>query len=183
MAKPTAELVEDHLIVWNPEEGEQLYRLGYYGKPLGVSKPHPGDFVNPVVLDLIEGLYLLEGKAIRVHGQDGKSVSKRMLLARARSVYQHFDYDYLVYRNLRERGKVVLPGIKFGCEFAVYDQGPGIDHAPYLISVRTGEECVTSADIVRAGRLATTVRKRFIVAVPDVKASLVQYLMFDWFRA
>ena len=183
MPKPTAELVEDHLIVWNPKEGEELYRLGYYGKPLGVSKPHVGDFVNPVVLDLIEGLFLLERKEIRVRSQEGKTVAKRMLLARARNAYERFDHDYLVYKNLRDKGKVVLPGIKFGCEFAVYEQGPGVDHAPYLVSVRMAGESVTSADVVRAGRLATTVRKRFIVAVPDTKALQVQYLMFDWFRA
>ena len=183
MPKPTAELVEDHLIVWNPREGEELYRLGYYGKPLGVSKPHVGDFVNPVVLDLVEGLYLLEGRVLRVRDQGGKAVSRGRLLARGREVYERFDEVFLVYRNLRDMGKVVLPGIKFGCEFAVYERGPGLDHAPYLVSVRTGGESVASADVVRAGRLATTVRKRFIIAVPDVKASLVRYMMFDWFRA
>ncbi len=183
MPKPVAELVEDHLIVWNPKEGEELYRLGYYGKPLGVSKPHAGDFVNPVVLDLVEGLYLLERKEIRVQNVEGKAVGRRALLARARAAYERFDHEYLVYKDLRDEGKVVLPGVKFGCEFAVYEHGPGVDHAPYLVSVRTAEESVTSSDVVRAGRLATTVRKRFIVAVPDVKVSQVRYLMFDWFRA
>ena len=101
----------------------------------------------------------------------------------ARKVYADFDLDYLVYKDLREHGYVVLPGIKFGCEYAVYERGPGIDHAPYMVSVRKQGEDITSTDIVRAGRLATSVRKRFIIAVPNPVTGLVQYHMFKWFKA
>ncbi len=54
---------------------------------------------------------------------------------------------------------------------------------PYLVSVKEPEDVVSSTEIVRAGRLATTVRKRFIIAVTNKKLGQVQYLMFDWFRA
>ena len=40
-----------------------------------------------------------------------------------------------------------------------------------------------ATDIVRAGRLATTVRKRFIIAVPQPKTGKVEYLMFKWWKA
>ena len=40
-----------------------------------------------------------------------------------------------------------------------------------------------SFEIVRAGRLATTVRKQFIIAIPDAKRETVDYLMFRWWRA
>jgi len=36
---------------------------------------------------------------------------------------------------------------------------------------------------VKAGRLATTVRKRFIIAVPDLEKERIRYLMFKWFKA
>jgi len=52
-----------------------------------------------------------------------------------------------------------------------------------LVSVLEPQNNITSTDIVRAGRLATTVRKRFIVAVPNSRKGEVQYLMFKWFRA
>ena len=78
---------------------------------------------------------------------------------------------------------MVLPGIKFGCTYAVYEKGPGIDHAPYLVSVKGTDEDITSTDIVRAGRLASTVRKRFIIAIPNQKTKNIRYLMFDWFKA
>ncbi len=82
--------------------------------------------------------------------------------------------------DLREHGYVVLTGIKFGCEFAVYEHGPGMDHAPYLVSVKAPDEEISSIDVVRAGRLATTVKKRFIIAVPNLNNKKVQYLMFKW---
>jgi len=42
---------------------------------------------------------------------------------------------------------------------------------------------VTATEIVKAGRLATTVRKRFIIAVPDPETENIQYLIFKWFKA
>ena len=55
-----AELVGNYLIVWNPKEGTELYKIGFYGKPLGIPKPKLIDFKVPLILDLMEGLYLLE---------------------------------------------------------------------------------------------------------------------------
>jgi tRNA-intron endonuclease len=42
---------------------------------------------------------------------------------------------------------------------------------------------MTATEIVKAGRLATTVRKRFIIAVPDLGKGKIRYLIFKWFRA
>ena len=84
---------------------------------------------------------------------------------------------------MRKEGLVVTPGVKYGCDFAVYKRGPGIDHAPYMVSVRSRKRGVTATDVVKAGRLATTVRKRFIVAVPDLEKYKVEYLIFKWFKA
>lgn len=184
MVKFSAELLESNLIVWNAEEGSKLYSDGFYGKPVGIAKPKSTEFDVPLILDLIEGLYLLEKGIIEVYkGRDRTKVGVRGLQSYARKIYKDFDRNYIVYKDLREGNYVVLPGIKFGCTYAIYEKGPGIDHAPYLVSVNDPEENITSTDIVRAGRLATTVRKRFIIAIPNLKTKKVRYLMFDWFRA
>jgi tRNA-intron endonuclease len=65
----------------------------------------------------------------------------------------------------------------------VYKHGPGVDHAPYMVSVRKAKDEVTATDVVKAGRLATTVRKRFIIAIPDLEAEEIRYLIFKWFKA
>jgi len=180
-----SELVGARLIVWNPEDGTGLYRSGFFGKPVGMPKPKPDqDFDAPLMLDLMEGLYLLEKRRLRVvDSKTHERVNKAQLMKLAGKVYQGFDLAYKVYKHLRGRGFVVTPGIKFGADFAVYERGPGIDHAPFLVSVKDRRETMGTFEIVRAGRLATTVRKQFTIAVPDLGGEDVDYLVFSWFRA
>jgi tRNA-intron endonuclease len=180
----TASLLGNRLIVWDPSEGSELYRKGYYGKPVGIPKPKSPSFDVPLILDAMEGLYLQEKGIIKVLDQlTGKTVSKRSLKKIASEFDENFEDRYEVYKDLRERGYVVTSGIKFGCDFAVYKQGPGIDHAPFMIQVRRPEDRVSATDIVRAGRLATTVRKRFILAIRRPKLNRIDYLMFRWWKA
>ncbi|WP_309491845.1 tRNA-intron lyase [Candidatus Hecatella orcuttiae] len=180
--KITAQLIENRLIVWEPGLGSQLYKLGYYGKPLGIAKPKTFEFQVPLLLDLMEGLYLQEKGLIQVF-ENGKRINRRELARMAGETHRDFQLKYMVYRDLRENGLIVQPGIKFGCDFAVYQQGPGIDHAPFLIQVKKPQEDIDAVEIVRAGRLATTVRKRFIIAVPNLKTKTIRYLMFKWWKA
>ncbi len=66
----------------------------------------------------------------------------------------------------------------------MYKHGPGVDHAPYMVSVKKTKNEVTATEIVKAGRLATTVRKRFIIAIPDLETKQqIRYLIFKWFKA
>lgn len=178
------ELIENFLVVWDYSEGSELYGMGYYGKPLGISKPKIPEFKVPLVLDLMEGLYLAENKTISVYeGSEKRKVSLISLKKKAKQLYEEFDGKYAVYRDLRDSGLIVTPGIKFGCDFAVYKHGPGVEHAPFMVSVKKSRAEMSATEIVKAGRLATTVRKRFIIAVPDAERGKVGYLIFKWFRA
>jgi len=179
-----AEFIENFLIIWNPEYGSELYKIGFYGKPIGISKPKSSDFDVPLILDLMEGLYLVEKRIIKVfEGPDRNKVTFGNLRGRAKRLYEDFDHKYAVYKDLRDKGLVVTPGVKFGCDFAVYKHGPGIDHAPFMVAVKSRKDEITATEIVKAGRLATTVRKRFIIAIPDLKAEEIEYLIFKWFKA
>ena len=179
-----AEFVENFLVVWDPKDGSELYKLGFYGKPVGIPKPKSPEFDVPLMLDLMEGLYLVEKGEIEVfEGIRKDKVRFGSLRSRARKLYEEFDHKYAVYKDLRDKGLVVTPGVKFGCDFAVYKSGPGIDHAPFMVSVKSRKDEMTATEMVKAGRLATTVRKRFIVAIPDLKAEEIEYLIFKWFKA
>jgi len=180
-----AELIGTRLIVWDSESGNELYKQGFYGKPVGIPKPKPDqEFTAPLVLDLMEGLFLYEQKKITVFtGTARGKVRRSALLKLAKETYRGFNLAYLVYKDLREKGYIVTPGVKFGADFAVYEHGPGIDHAPFIISVKEKEEAMGPFEIVRAGRLATTVRKQFIMAIPDARRETVDYLIFRWWRA
>lgn len=182
--KVEVEFIENFLVVWNPTEGSELYKLGFYGKPVGIPKPKIVEFDVPLVLDLMEGLYLAEKGIISVYeGPEKRKVGLKKLRQKVKQLYEEFDGKYTVYRDLRDNGLIVTPGIKFGCDFAVYKHGPGIEHAPYMVSVKKAKSEITATEIVKAGRLATTVRKRFIIAVPDLEKEKIRYLIFKWFKA
>ena len=175
------EIIENRIIVWDIESSQKIFGQGYYGKPIGIPKPKPEEIDAPLVLDLIEGLYLLENKKITIHKSKRKIRADEMINM-CKNEYDNFDKKYLVYKNFRDRGYVINPGIKFGCDFAVYEKGPGIDHAPYLIQVYGKSESVTATGIVLAGRLATTVRKQFILAVTGSN-DRVDFIALDWWKA
>ncbi len=186
MRKPiAAEVIGTRLVVWDHKDGLALYRMGFFGKPVGIPKPKPDqDFKAPLILDLMEALYLFDRKIIRLVDVNGvKTVSRAKLLKLANNTYKQFDLGYSAYENLREKGLIVTPGIRFGSDFAIYEHGPGIDHAPFIVTVKREEETMGPFEVVLAGRLATTVRKQFTIAVPRNRGKKVDYLVFRWFKA
>ncbi|MFX0203400.1 MAG: tRNA-intron lyase, partial [Candidatus Hodarchaeota archaeon] len=89
--KIETEFIDNFLVVWNPQKGSELYRLGFYGKPIGIPKPKALDFDVPLMLDLMEGLYLVEKGSITVfEGSERKRVSFAKLRRRARKLYEEF---------------------------------------------------------------------------------------------
>ena len=176
-----SELVENRIIVWNIEDSKKLFTEGYYGKPIGMPKPKIEEIDVPLILDLIEGLYLLENKKITITKLKEKLNIEQMTEICKKEIHG-FEKKYIVYKNFRDKGYIINPGIKFGCDFEVYEKGPGIDHAPFLIQVYNRNESITSTGIVLAGRLATTVRKQFILAIPKGKDK-VDFLALDWWKA
>ena len=183
--KIVAELVGTRLIVWTPKDGVTLYRQGFFGKPVGIPKPKPDqDFSAPLVLDMMEGLYLQEKERIKVvDTKTKKPIARTRLMKLAAVTYKNFELGYSVYKDLRDRGLIVTPGIRFGSDFAVYEHGPGIDHAPFIVTGRTEKDKMGPFEIVLAGRLATTVRKQFTIAVPKKNKDKMDYLAFRWFKA
>lgn len=183
MAQISGTLVENRILISDIENSRAIFSLGYFGKPLGISKPKDNTFESPLILDVIEGCYLVDSKMLNVSHVSGKKISLKEMKSVCRRQYAEFDTKYLVFKKLRDMGYVVSPGIKFGCDFAVYEHGPGIDHAPYLVQVVKPSDNLTTTGIVLAGRLATTVKKQYILAIPYLKLRKVNFIGFDWWRA
>jgi tRNA-intron endonuclease, archaea type len=179
----TGQLIENRIFIHNILESQTLFGDGYYGKPLGISKPKNSEFDAPLVLDLIEGYYLSNKNRLKIFRNSDTIVESKQILKICKKQYVNFEVKYVVFENLRDKGYIVTPGIKFGCDFAVYIHGPGIDHAPFLVKVLKQNDHITSIDIVLAGRLATTVKKQFILAIVDQLDKSVRFVGFDWWRA
>src|ERR671912_571219 len=176
--KIQGELVENRIIVHDIENSRILFGNGYYGKPLGIPKPKGINFDAPLILDLIESYYLIQIGKLQITLND-KMLSLKDLKIICKKQYDKFDSKYIVFQNLRNKGYIVSPGIKFGCDFAVYERGPGIDHAPFLVQVLTREEIMTASAIILSGRLATTVKKQFLIAIPRIREKICKFIFED----
>lgn len=177
----TGTLTGDRVIVWDVEEAKRIYRLGFYGKYVGVRKARGLELDRPLELSLVEACYLLERGVLRVVDREGRELSLSDLVELGRRVYSNFDDVYEVYKDLRGRGYVVKSGLKFGSTFAVYEHGPGIDHAPFLVHILPYEERLDPLEIIRAGRLSHSVRKKFVIAAVEPGSRRIRYFMFKWF--
>ncbi len=178
--KPRARLVGGRIIVEDVDEAERIYRSGFYGAPLGAPKASPAEARAPLVLNPFEAVYLAEKGVIEVVGEDGVILSPETLYNLLIESKPRMERLYKVYKSLRDRGLVVRPGLKFGADFAVYRHGPGIDHAPFLVTVVDPGEEVDAGEILRAARLSHSVRKTLTVAV--YMGGEVSYIMFKWFK-
>lgn len=176
-----SKLIENRIIIWNIKDAQYLFSHGYYGKPIGIYKPKNNEITAPLILDLIEGYYLTLKNKIQIF-KYRKKLTHKEILNTCREEYHDFDKKFLIYKDFRDKDYIVNPGIKFGCDFAVYKKGPGIDHAPYLVHVYNQRDSITASGIILTGRLATTVSKQFVLAIPNKKNS-ISYLVLNWWKA
>jgi len=176
-----AECVDGRVVVWDPKLGSQLFTAGFFGKPVGIRKPKGTFFEEPLELSLYEALYLAEKGVIKIRDASGQILSVDDLRRIGNKTYQDFDAKYKVYKDLRDRGYIVRPGMKFGSDFSVYRYGPGIDHAPFLVTVYSKDTRLLGIDFVRAGRLANSVRKKWVIAT-ILEGGTIRYFVFSWFR-
>lgn len=96
------------------------------------------------------------------------------------SQVEKFRALYETYVDLRSRGFVVRRGLKFGCDYLVYRYGPGVDHAPFGVLVYNAGDRIDPIELVRAGRLLHSVRKKLVIAT--YHAGVVKYSMLDWWK-
>ncbi len=179
--KVRGRLLGSRVVVFNDEGARRLYAEGFYGKPLHNPKPRgPEDVRAPLELSLVEALYLVEKNVLEVYDADGQVLSSRELAEKGRESNPFFDILYRVYRELRDAGLVVRSGLKYGADFAVYTEGPGKEHAPYLVHVLGYRERIDPLEIVRAGRVSHSARKKFVIAAVDEETGSTTYIMFKW---
>ncbi|MDK6028444.1 tRNA-intron lyase [Ignisphaera sp. 4213-co] len=168
-------------IVLDIEKASKLFKM-FIGKPLGVAKPNPNTIYNaPLVLSMYETLYLCEKGVAKplIHGVE---ISCTDLEKYSERIMPQFRRKYMVFKQLREQGYVVRSGMKFGSDFTVYELGPGLEHAPYVVTVVSCNDSLRAVDIVGLGRIGHSVRKRSVLAIVDEKTGSVNYIVFKWVK-
>lgn len=122
-------------------------------------------------LSLIEGLFLLERKSIKLENKKAADL-KNLLKGKKRD----FLRMYRVYQDLRERGYVVKTGFKYGAHFRVYERGEyAKEHSKFLVYAVPENYTFSFPEVSRAVRLAHGVKKTMIFAVVDDEGDITYY--------
>jgi tRNA-intron lyase len=164
---------EDDLITVLDDEaaGKELYENYWLGQFGTYKAAHRGKISK---LDIFETVFLMKQKILKLKNATLKKVEKT-----AKRRMKYFGDMYAVYEDWRLSGYVVKTGFKFGTHFRIY--------LPGASPVKAGGEWVHSRHVIhnfsrrnkllisewaRAIRVAHSVKKTFILAIPGKKTKV-----------
>lgn len=152
-------------ILDNNEKGRELYDNYWIGQ-YGSYKASDRGKLNKI--DIFEALFLTENKAVII-----KNATRAALIKNGNAGRKDFLKLYSVYKDWREKGYVIKTGFKFGTHFRVYFPGAkpagatgGWTHSKHVIQVFPKDAKMLISEWARAIRVAHSVRKTFILAIP-----------------
>jgi tRNA-intron endonuclease, archaea type len=131
-------------------------------------------------LSLIEALYLMEkGKLDVIIDSEEVSIEKMFQIIRNQGSFA----NYVVFKDLRNRGYIVKTGFKYGSEFRLYERGksPGDGHSNYLVKVANENSEFMMSDLSSYVRVAHGVNKKLLFAVVDDENDITYYNV-EWTR-
>ncbi len=157
----------DFITIINEENsGKDLYERFWFGQ-YGSYKASDRGRLNK--LDIFETLFLMDQRKLLLD-----NTTRSELVKDAVSRRSDFLSLYDVYSDWREKGYVIKTGFKFGTHFRVYFPGAkpmkkeanDWAHSKHVIHVFPKDARLLISEWARAIRVAHSVRKTFILAVP-----------------
>ncbi|MGC8651898.1 MAG: tRNA-intron lyase [Candidatus Micrarchaeia archaeon] len=152
-------------IIDSGEDGKSIYMDHWFGQ-YGTYKLSERGTLNK--LDIFETLFLIEEGVLSVSNFSKSQIEK---IAEARR--SDFSKLYAVYKDWRKAGYVVKTGFKFGTHFRIYFPGarPVKDdsnwmHSRHVVHVFPRDAKLLISEWARVIRVAHSVRKTFILAIP-----------------
>jgi tRNA-intron endonuclease len=141
----------------------ELYGQSYFGRPLS----------NGLELSLVEAAYLLDRSKIKILNEE-KKLDFQSLFEISSSLEKGFEFRYVVYKDLRERGYYVQPGRP---DFRVYPRGghPGKTAAEYYVLVISERTPLPLNSVLEPVRLAGQMRKKLMLAIVDEESDITFY--------
>jgi tRNA-intron lyase len=152
-------------IIDDPEKGKKLYDEYWFGQ-YGTYKASERGILNK--LDIYETLFLIDAGALRISNATREEIARAA--EKRRSDFQKL---YEVYLDWRSKGYVIKTGFKFGTHFRIYfpgarplSEGSEWVHSKHVIHVFPRDTKLLISEWARAIRVAHSVRKTFILAIP-----------------
>jgi len=158
----SAKLQGDRVLL-GPKALPDLYNQGYFGRPLG----------KDLELSLVEATYLLDRSRIKVIS-DEQELDFQALFQISSSLEKGFEFRYVVYKDLRERGYYVQPGRP---DFRVYPRGghPGKSPAEFYVLVISERTPLPLKEVLQPVRVASQMRKKLMLAIVDEESDITFY--------
>ncbi len=151
-------------VILGPEALPDLFEQGYFGRPKGG---------KGLELSLVEAAYLLDRSRIRI-SSDGNELEFKAFFQTASSLEKGFEFRYVVYKDLRERGYYVQPGRP---DFRVYPRGghPGKSPAEFYVLVISERMPLPLQEVIEPVRVAGQMRKKLMLAIVDEESDITFY--------
>ncbi len=158
-------------VINRTEKAKEIYESFWFGQ-YGSYKASDRGNLNK--LDVYETLFLIENGQLRL-----TNINKKRLIGELKSRHGQFGLLYSVYKDWRKNGYVVKTGFKFGTHFRIYFPGAKPfkaengewAHSRHVVHVFPRNSRLLISEWARAIRVAHSVRKTFILAVPGKKNS------------
>ena len=169
----------DKAVVWDRNSAKKLFNEGYFGKLRE----------DRLELSLFEAFYLQEKGKISVYLGNKKLTLKEFYEYCKKNDYR-FYFRYIVYRDLRDKELPTKTGLKFGCDFRVYQRGVHPlkrgkksvrEHTKWVVFCVPEGFKFSFQELARAVRLAHTIRAQMLWAVVS-KDEKVKYFQVKFFK-
>ena len=157
----TASLLEDRVMVWEPEASALLHDKGFFGKYIGEGH---------LQLSLVESGYLLKKDVLEIEKQGTDTLDFDRFSGLASEIESDFMIKFKAYETLRDNGIVPKTGFKFGAHFRIYKDFKEIStitHSDNLVHAIEHDHVFLLQQLSRAVRLANSVRKEMVYAAVD----------------
>ena len=151
------------IVILEKQAIEELYKKSYYGRP-------KGDILE---VSLVESAFLIYMKKIRIE-IEGKEIGFEDFFLKASSLLRNFELLYIVYKDLRERGYYVQPGVT---GFRVYPRGghPGKKPAEFFVFVTSERIPLLLSQLILHLGTVENLKKRLVVAIVDEESDITYY--------
>jgi len=167
-------LNKERVVTEASNEAKEFYDRNRYGSLMVSGK---------VQLSLLEALYLIEKRRLKVLDGRNKEIPFENFLKKAQKVEANFWIKYSVFKDMRDRGYIIKTALKFGADFRVYDRGvkPGEDHAKWIVYPVHEGEALTWYEFAAKNRVAHSTKKRLLIGIVDNEGD-VTYYEIKWVR-
>lgn len=139
-------------------KSEKAFSL-FESKKLGEKKD------KKIIYSKYEAIYLLETKKAEIINKINLNKKEKL--------------NYLVFKDLREKGYIVKTGNKFGADFRVYKKQD--KHARFLVHVMKENEKLLLTELISKNRISKTTNKKTIIAIIDSQEDIT-YSEFSWIK-